>query len=81
MIFILPINFFCSFSGFNPNLKDIAKIYDEDSSRLLEDRFDLSPENRTIFGNLLKGIYTNTTFEENLGAVIRVNMFFNSIFA
>lgn len=34
--------------------------------------FNISAANRSIAGNLLKDIYTNTSFEENVGAVVRV---------
>lgn len=58
--------------------KDAANL-DKDLSQMLGKQFNISSVNRTIAVNLLKRIYTNTTFEENIGAFIRVRLPISSI--
>ncbi|XP_057655933.1 juvenile hormone esterase-like [Diorhabda carinulata] len=46
--------------------------FDEDPSLLVDPLINMSSENRTIAGNLLRQLYTgNTTFDENYGGFIR----------
>ncbi|XP_056647295.1 juvenile hormone esterase-like [Diorhabda sublineata] len=46
--------------------------FDADPSLLVDKLINMSPENRTIAGTLLKQLYTqNTSFEENYGGYIR----------
>lgn len=69
---------FILLSALDPNVKENAAALDKDPSQLLGNQFNISSINRTIAGHLLKKIYTNTTFEDNIGAFVRVR-FFNSI--
>lgn len=59
-------------SVYKPNLKQLATALDENPSKLIDDQFNISIMNKTIAGNLLKKIYTNVSFTENIGAYIRV---------
>lgn len=68
----LKLNFII-FIGFRPNVKQVAAALDKDPSTMLDNQFKLSSVNRTIAGNLLKKIYTNATFEDNIGAYVRVS--------
>lgn len=62
------------FVGLYPNVKTLAQAFDKDPSQLINSQFNLTSTNRSIAGNLLKKIYTNTTFVDNLGAYVRVRL-------
>ncbi|XP_056638289.1 juvenile hormone esterase-like [Diorhabda sublineata] len=50
----------------------VLKQLDENPSKLIGTMINMSQENRTVAGNLLKQLYTNnTSFEENVGGYIR----------
>ncbi|XP_056641960.1 juvenile hormone esterase-like [Diorhabda sublineata] len=50
------------------------EAYDKDPSQLINDLYNMSPENKTIAGTLLKQIYTfNTSFLEDKGGYTRYN--------
>ncbi|CAG9828987.1 unnamed protein product [Diabrotica balteata] len=52
--------------------EDILKLLDEDPTLLIDDRINMSPEDRAIVGNLRKQLYTyNTSFVEDFGGYIR----------
>lgn len=55
-----------------PNFKESAAALDKNPSSMLGRQFNISDTNRTAAINLLKRIYTNTSFEDNLGAYLRV---------
>lgn len=61
-----------SFSGLQPDVRQNAAVIDKDPSQMLGNHFNLSEVNRTIVGYRLKQIYTNTTFQNNIGAFVRV---------
>lgn len=59
--------------GLNPSLKDVAAVFDKNPSKLIGDNFNISESDRTIAGNLIRKIYTNTSFQDNIGAFVRVS--------
>ncbi|CAG9822954.1 unnamed protein product [Phaedon cochleariae] len=50
---------------------ETRRQYDKDPSLLIPTTFHMSPQNRSIAGALLMKVYTNTSFEEDLGAFVR----------
>ncbi|XP_057659324.1 uncharacterized protein LOC130895791 [Diorhabda carinulata] len=55
----------------NKGNTDLLEGLDNDPSRLVHPNLNMSPENRTIAGRLLKKVYTNQTFMEDFAAYIR----------
>lgn len=53
----------------------MAAAADKDPSILLYKLLNMSDKNRSIAGGLLRKIYTNTSFEQDLGAFIRVSFY------
>ncbi|XP_074034124.1 juvenile hormone esterase isoform X1 [Leptinotarsa decemlineata] len=58
------------YSALDTNLTERAEI-DDNPDELITDLIHMSPENRTIAGQLLKKVYTNTSFQEDIGAFCR----------
>lgn len=56
------------------NIKTKARLLDDDPSLLVNNRINMSKENRTLAGKLLTKIYTNSSFEKDIGAYIRVSL-------
>ncbi|XP_050500740.1 juvenile hormone esterase-like [Diabrotica virgifera virgifera] len=54
------------------NNEEVLKAYDANPSSLVSGLMTMTPENRTIAGNLLKDLYTNNgSFVDDLGGYIR----------
>ncbi|XP_074034176.1 juvenile hormone esterase [Leptinotarsa decemlineata] len=53
--------------------EDTVIALDEDPGRLVPTGINISPENKTIAGKLLKEVYTNTSFENDIGGYCRVS--------
>lgn len=49
-----------------------GKAMDNNPSLFINKAINMSDGNRTLAGQLLKHIYTNSSFEEDIGAFVRV---------
>lgn len=64
------------FSASKQNLTALAKKFDKDPSLLINSRISIPTEKRLQAGTELKNtIYTNTTFEKDQAALIKVIIF------
>ncbi|XP_018563677.1 cholinesterase 1 [Anoplophora glabripennis] len=61
-----------TFMLFDPTIPErYAKYLDSDSYNLIRDKFNMTKENKLTAGTMLKQIYTDGAFEDNLGAVVK----------
>lgn len=61
------------FSAQDKDMSSKASAMDNDPTLVLNKLLNMSNENRTIAAKLLRTIYTNSSFKEDLGAYIRVS--------
>lgn len=54
------------------SLSELAAFLDEEPAHLIGEQFNISYSKKSSAGNLLTEIYTNTTFQGNIGASLRV---------
>lgn len=55
------------------DILELAAEFDNNPAKLIYNAINMTEENRLVAGKLLTGIYTNSTFQNNLGAYIRVS--------
>ncbi|XP_023310411.1 uncharacterized protein LOC111691577 [Anoplophora glabripennis] len=62
-----------TFMLFDPTIPErYAKYLDSDSYNLIRDKFNMTKENKLTAGTRLKQIYTDGAFEDDLGAVVKL---------
>ncbi|KAJ8951541.1 hypothetical protein NQ318_020414 [Aromia moschata] len=52
-------------------LAPLGSYFDEDTSRLINNKFNMTAENKVKAGEELRRIYTETSFEEDVSALVR----------
>ncbi|KAJ8923390.1 hypothetical protein NQ315_001948 [Exocentrus adspersus] len=59
------------FVGDGDKIKALAKSMDEDLSKVVNNKYNITEKDKPVVGELLRKLYTNDTFQKNISAVIR----------
>ncbi|KAJ8923389.1 hypothetical protein NQ315_001947 [Exocentrus adspersus] len=59
------------FVGDGKDVMELAKNMDEDLSRVVNNKFNITEKDKPVVGRLLRKLYTNDTFQKHLGAIVR----------
>ncbi|KAJ8970723.1 hypothetical protein NQ317_018757 [Molorchus minor] len=59
--------------NYTQSLVDQAQYYDEDLSRLIQNKFNMSDENKVRAGSALRAIYTEGQFQDDVYQIIKFN--------
>ncbi|KAJ8970724.1 hypothetical protein NQ317_018758 [Molorchus minor] len=65
------LHFLNDYANWTESFLELAIYFDEDTSRLIHNKFNMTDENKVMAGSRLRKIYTEGRFQDNLTALVK----------